>query len=342
MRFAFSTNIFHKYTQQKKRLGLKIIEFIAFFLIFIFFSGVLYQFIATEMDKNQFKMKGRMVSVGSYRLMVNTSGTGKYSVVMESGIGTPIQQWNTVREELSKDYRVFTYERNGYGWSDSSGEKVDISRSVSDLKKALSRAGIPSPYILVGHGYGGIIMTQYAVKYPQEVVGVVLIDSLLEDNLKTKDYQTYVKKEMAKAKAGRFIAYAGGIRLADKLDMLGKEEDYLANLTESDKKLFLSQRVTPKHYTAVLNDLKVLTDYQGNVQQEGVLKNKFVEILTPAHKYKEDEKDKAYVEQQKQLLSLSEHSNQMVLERCGSYIHIDRPDAIVNAVGRIAKKANKR
>ena len=341
MRFALSTNIFHKYTQQKKRLGLKIIEFIAFFMIFIFFSGVLYQFIATEMDKNEFKMKGRMVSVGSYRLMVNTSGTGKYSVVFESDIGTPIQQWNTVKEELSKDYKVFTYERNGYGWSDSSGEKIDISKSVSDLKKALSRAGIPSPYILVGHGYGGIIMTQYAKKYPQEVVGVVLIDSLLEENLKTKDYQMYVKKEVAKAKTARFFAYAGGIRLADKLDMLSKKEEFLVNLTENEKNLFFSQRVTPKHYAAALSELKVLVDYEDNIQQEGILKNKFVEILTPAHKYKDDEKDKAYVEQQKQLLALSDNSNQMVLERCGGFIHIDRPDAIVNAVNKIAKKAGK-
>jgi pimeloyl-ACP methyl ester carboxylesterase len=341
MKFAFATNIFHRYTQQKKRMGLKIIEFLAFFLIAIFFSGVLYQFIATEMDKNQFKMKGRMVSVGSYRLMVNTSGSGKYSIVFESDIGTPIQQWNTVREELSKDYRVFSYERNGYGWSDSSGEKVDISRSVSDLKKALTRAGIPSPYVLVGHGYGGILMTEFAKKYPKEVVGIVLVDSLMEADIKTKEFQSELKGKLAKVSVSRFFSYMGGIRLASELDMTNKDEDFLTNLTESEKALFFSQKVTPKYYAANYSELKVLKDYENNIQQNGVLKNKFVEILTPAHKFADDERDKAYVEKQKQLEQLSENSNHMIVERCGGYIHIDRPDAIVNAVNKIVKKAGK-
>lgn len=341
MRLGFSTNVFHKYTEQKKRLGLKIVEFTAFFMIFIFILGGVYQFIATEMDKAQFKIKGKMVSVGSYRLMVNTSGSGKYSIVFESDIGTPIQQWNPVKEELSKDYRVFSYERSGYGWSDASGEKIDISRSVNDLKKALSRAGIPSPYILVGHGYGGLVMTEFARKYPDEVAGIVLVDSLIEEDIRTSDFQKELKGKLTKAGISRFFSYAGGIRIAEKLNLLKNNEDYLKSMAETEQKLFQSQRVAPKYYATYYKELKVLKDYKENIQQEGILKDKFLEILTPAHKFTNDEKDSVYVEQQKQLEKLSNNAEQMVVERCRSYIHIDRPDAIINAVNKIVKKAGK-
>jgi pimeloyl-ACP methyl ester carboxylesterase len=341
MKLAFSTNIFHRYTEQKKRLGLKIMEFIVFFIIFIFFCGVLYQFIASEMDKSQYKMKGKMFSVGSYRLMANTTGSGKYSIIFESDIGTPIQQWNTVKEELSKDYRVFSYERNGYGWSDSSGEKVDIPGSVSDLRKILTRAGIPAPYILVGHGYGGLIMTEFARKYPQDVAGLVLVDSLTEENIKSEEFQMEITKKIAKIGVSRFFSYSGGIRIAHKLKILKDKEEFLKNLTEAERELFHSQKVTSKYYAAYYNELKELKGYEYSIQKEDILEDKFVEILTPAHKFAEDEKDKAYVEQQKQLEKLSSKAEQAVVERSGSYIHIDRPDAIVNAVNRIVKKAGK-
>lgn len=341
MKLVFSTNIFHRYTEQKKRLGLKILETSIFFIIFLFFCGVLYQFIATELDKNRFKMKGKLYSVGSYRLMANTSGSGKYSIVFESDIGTPIQQWNAVKEELAKDYRVFSYERDGYGWSDSSGEDVNIPGAVKDLRTALTRAGVSSPYILVGHGYGGLIITEFARKYPQEVAGIVLVDSLVEENVKSEEFQMELLKEISKKGISRFFSYAGGIRLAHELNLLKDNEEFLKNLTESEIELFHSQKVTSKYYAAYYKELKELSGYDYNIQEEGILKDKFVEILTPAHKFADDEKDDAYVQQQKSLERISSKAEQTLVERSGSYIHIDRPDAIVNAVNRIVKKAGK-
>lgn len=341
MKFSLSSNVFHKYTKKKRTWIFNVIQFILFFLIFIFFAGVLYQFIASEMDKNQFKMKGKFVSVGSYRLMVNTSGNGKYTVVFEGDMGTPIQQWNGVREQLGKDYKLFSYERSGYGWSDSSGETIDLSRSVIDLKNALSRSGCTSPYILVGHGYGGLIMTEFAKKYPNEVTGVVLVDSLMEENIKSKEFQNQLKIDMGKISTSRILSYAGGIRLAYSLDILKNDEPFLKNFTASERALFQSQRVTPKYYAAYYNELKVLKGYNESQQQQGALKNIFVEILTPASKYNDEKRDKEYGDQQKKLAALSSKGEQMLVERTNTYIQVDRPDAIINAIDRIVKKAGK-
>ncbi|MDP4089391.1 MAG: alpha/beta hydrolase [Bacillota bacterium] len=341
MKYSITSSIFHKYNKKKKTWIFKLFQFVIFFLIFIFFAGVLYQFIASEMDKSQFKMKGKLFSVGSYRLMANTSGSGKYTVVFESDIGSPIQQWNSVRESLGKDYKLFSYERSGYGWSDSSGEAANIERSVSDLKKVLSRSGCNSPYILVGHGYGGLIMTQFAEKYPEEVAGVVLIDSLMEQDIESREFQANLKSDIRKYSADRFFANMGGVRLAYSLNILKSEEPYLKNLTDEEKALFQSQRVTPKYYAAMSSELKVLRDYKGEIQKAGALKDTFLEVLTPSSKFGDDERDKAYDEVQKKLAAMSSGGDQMLVERTGSYIQIDRPDAVVNAVERIVKKAGK-
>ena len=52
---------------------------------------------------------------------------------------------------------------------------------VKELKELLSEAKIKPPYILVGHSFGGVNMRMFATEYPNEVCGLVLIDSTPED-----------------------------------------------------------------------------------------------------------------------------------------------------------------
>jgi pimeloyl-ACP methyl ester carboxylesterase len=52
---------------------------------------------------------------------------------------------------------------------------------VDDLHALLTAAAIPGPYVLVGHSAGGLVARLYASEYPDEVVGMVLLDSTHED-----------------------------------------------------------------------------------------------------------------------------------------------------------------
>jgi pimeloyl-ACP methyl ester carboxylesterase len=53
-----------------------------------------------------------------------------------------------------------------------------------ELHALLTKAGIPGPYILVGHSLGGPVARQFAVKYPAEVAGLVMVDSAHEQQIK--------------------------------------------------------------------------------------------------------------------------------------------------------------
>jgi pimeloyl-ACP methyl ester carboxylesterase len=52
---------------------------------------------------------------------------------------------------------------------------------VDDLHGLLGAARIPGPYVLVGHSLGGLLMRVYAHRYRSEIVGLVLVDSMHED-----------------------------------------------------------------------------------------------------------------------------------------------------------------
>lgn len=341
MKLGFSTNSFYRYIHRRKKTPEKVLEFIVFFIIFILFVGLIYQFIATQVDKGKYKMKGKLVSVGSYRVFTNTSGSGSYSIVFISDMNTPVEQWNRVKEEIEGDYRLFCYDRNGYGWSDSSGDEVDMKKTISELKTALSKSGVYSPYILVGHGYGGLIATEYAKKYSENVAGVVLIDSLMEEEIKSEEFQKTINKQVSKAKIGRFLSYFGGIRLGYKTNILNNDEVFLKNMSDSEKELFLSHRVTSKHCTAYYKELQILQNYEGNIQEENALENVFVQVLTPAKKYNNEEKDKQYISMQGNLEKLSSKAEQVLVEDSSSYIQVDRPETVIKAINKIVKESSK-
>lgn len=60
----------------------------------------------------------------------------------------------------------------------SAGTKpLDAAKSAHDLHTALQNAGINGPYILAGHSYGGLVTRMFVDQYPNEVVGLALVDS---------------------------------------------------------------------------------------------------------------------------------------------------------------------
>jgi pimeloyl-ACP methyl ester carboxylesterase len=88
-----------------------------------------------------------------------------------------------LQEQVAPFARVVAYDRPGIGWSDSppAGQPHDASTIASALNAVLAKAGIPAPYVLVGHSAGGLNMLVFAATYPQETAGIVLLDSTHPD-----------------------------------------------------------------------------------------------------------------------------------------------------------------
>jgi pimeloyl-ACP methyl ester carboxylesterase len=83
---------------------------------------------------------------------------------------------------VARDSRVCVYDRAGRGWSDAAATPPDGAQIATDLHRLLARAPVPRPYVLAGHSFGGLYVRTYAAKYPDEVAGLVLVDSTAANN----------------------------------------------------------------------------------------------------------------------------------------------------------------
>jgi pimeloyl-ACP methyl ester carboxylesterase len=142
--------------------------------------GAIYQAIATALAERAYPPPGEMVDVEGYSLHINCVGQGSPTVVLDSGLGLFSAPWVRVQRQVSSATRVCAYDRAGMGWSEMGPDPRDAKQITSELHTLLSKASIEAPYVLVGHSLGGISMQTYAHHYPDEVAGVVLVDSSTE------------------------------------------------------------------------------------------------------------------------------------------------------------------
>lgn len=126
-----------------------------------------------------------LVSIGGRRLHMASFGQGTPSVIVEAGLGDAVVEsgsWDTVLQEVAKTTRVCIYDRAGLGKSDGVANPTRTCADfASDLRLLLIHAKVPPPYIMVGHSIGGCVVRIYASKFPDEVAGIVLVDSFNPD-----------------------------------------------------------------------------------------------------------------------------------------------------------------
>jgi pimeloyl-ACP methyl ester carboxylesterase len=146
-------------------------------LLVLAVSGAIYQAIATERAERAYPPPGEMVEVGGYDLHIDCAGQGEPTVVLDAGSGEMSADWVLVQREVSHTTRVCAYDRAGTGWSETGPEPRDAKLISGELRALLERAGLDGPYVLVGHSFGGLYAQTYASRYPEEVAGVVLVDS---------------------------------------------------------------------------------------------------------------------------------------------------------------------
>jgi pimeloyl-ACP methyl ester carboxylesterase len=125
---------------------------------------------------------GRLAAIGGGRsLFVHCVGSTGPTVVLEAGFGGNTHDWDAVQPQLGRTARTCSYDRAGLGSSIALPGVHDARSEIDDLAHLLARAHIPPPYVLVGHSYGGLLARLYARAHPQDVAGIVLVDSMGRD-----------------------------------------------------------------------------------------------------------------------------------------------------------------
>jgi pimeloyl-ACP methyl ester carboxylesterase len=139
--------------------------------------GATYGNIARTADQHTFPAPGKLYDVGGHRLHLDCRGEGSPTVVLSNGLGGTSAKWARITAPVAATSRVCAYDRAGQGWSEEAASPRDGVQSAADLHLLLAEAGEHGPYVLVGHSTGGTFAMTYAARYPDQVAGLVLLDS---------------------------------------------------------------------------------------------------------------------------------------------------------------------
>lgn len=146
-------------------------------LVALALAGALYQALATQADRRKFPAPGKLVEVGGHRLHIRCAGEGRPTVLLETGALGMSAAWGWVQPQVAVHTRVCSYDRAGLGWSEPGPEPRNALRITKELRALLKNAGETPPYVLLGHSFGGLLVRVYASQYPEDVAGLLLLDS---------------------------------------------------------------------------------------------------------------------------------------------------------------------
>jgi pimeloyl-ACP methyl ester carboxylesterase len=145
--------------------------------------------------------------VGDGRTMfMECRGSGSPTVVIITGQRAAAGDWMIVADGVSslpafsliaERTRVCAYDRPGtvageeLSRSDPVPQPANSQGMVDDLRALLAAADISGPVVLAAHSAGGLAARLFASEYPDEVAGMVLVDTLseaLEDSLTAEQW----------------------------------------------------------------------------------------------------------------------------------------------------------
>src|SRR5215471_8494327 len=96
----------------------------------------------------------QFVDVGGHTLWMTSAGSGGPTVVLDYGLGGPVTTWDGIFPQIASFTRVVKYHRAGYGKSEPGPLPRSFTQVATEMHAMLTGAGVPGPYVLVGHSLG--------------------------------------------------------------------------------------------------------------------------------------------------------------------------------------------
>ena len=288
------------------------------------------------MTRHNYPPPGKLVDVGGYRMHILCRGKGSPTVVMDSALGGFALDWSLVQPEIAKFTQACAYDRAGYAWSESNPNAParTSQQLVHELRTLLETAGISGPYVLVAHSFGGLNVRLFAEQYPNDIVGMVLLDVAHEDaeNRIKISHKALVSRLTLLAN----LAQLGIVRkwLFPKMT-LSMIPEY-KNLPPEVWAEQVAVALNSESFRTAAREANLFPEYAAKLRAARTLGDMPLVVLTP------DSSSSTWMELQKELAGLSTQGRLTVVEGTGHYIQLGRPDAVIDALRQVVEAARYR
>ena len=119
----------------------------------------------------------QVVDIGGRGLYLRCRGSGSPTVILEGGDEDTSQSYAFAGPAITAVTRTCVYDRANLGRSDPADGPRGLADLVGDLEALLDSAEVEGPYVLVGTSGGGYITAGYAFAHPDEVAGMVFVET---------------------------------------------------------------------------------------------------------------------------------------------------------------------
>lgn len=311
--------------------------------------GYIYQRRTTAADFAQFPPPGQRVDVGGYSLHIYCTGEGGGpTVVVDAGMGDFSTSWQGIQPEVSKSARICTYDRAGYGWSDSSPYPRTATQMANELHQLLVNAKIGPPYILVGHSLGGFTVRVFASQCPDEVVGMILVDSGHEDQLERlpPEYLRLNDQQETYFSVLGFMSRFGIMRVIGSSSKgANLAPPQVAKMPKDVQPLYLTMLSHPSFFDTTLAELRVLPETTAQVRATGNLGDLPLIVLSAdsiddavlksiglGDDFPAAQLQRSFHELQTELAALSTNSTHIFVKDSTHAINLDQPDVVIKSI----------
>ena len=318
-------------------------------------AGILFQRMGAYLDRRRHTSHGRWVRThGGRELYVFEKGEGRPVVLFESGIAATHLNWRRIQESVASFARTASYDRMGLGWSSPSRTARTARNIVSELHAMLREAGIEPPYILVGHSFGGLVMRRFALSYPDEVAGVVLVDPMRLEEWPpiNESKQATLDRGKRMTRYAILIARLGmaGLAVTSLLCRSGKLCRWLASLAGESGRLVI-QRISdevakmpeeirpavaahwsrPSFYLGMHSYLESIPGSVREMETAKPIRTIPIKVLTPG---------RAIELSDQALRQIGDNVQQVIAPASAHWIYLDEPHLLIDAIREMVFAAN--
>lgn len=225
------------------------------------------------------------------------------SVIFIAGLGDSCETWEVVQNRISEASSTFSYDRAGIGRSQSVSGTRTCRCLVEELSELLQVIDVESPYVLVGHSFGGLVARLYAGLYPQDICGIVLVDAAPE--YKELAYEKVLPKERITENREYLM---NPMQNSERIDKMRSYEQVVEHAKLYDIPLSIIMRGLPDEYHEGWPHMAIL-----EVEQK----------------------------LQAEFQQLSTSSKIRIANQSGHYIHHDEPEIVVEEIMNMLKRERR-
>lgn len=315
--------------------------------------GFFYQWIGGHRDRVRFAGDGRWVTIGRrYKLYLvekgsnGPNGSAGPTVLFEAGIAATNLNWFHIQETVARFTGTASYDRGGLGWSSPCRTARTPSNIAVELHDMLQQARIKPPYVLVGHSFGGLVMRRYALLFPEDVAGVVLVDPMRCEEWPPLNPGKQSEVDRGKRLSGFAVPIARcglarlavtsllcrGGRVADKLagvageggrHVLGRVTKEVGKMPAEVWPIVAAHWSRPGFYAGMRSHVAAVPDTVREMQDAEPIHGIPVVVLTPG---------KSIPLSKTCLDRIGDNAQQVIAPRSAHWIHLDEPDLVIDSI----------